>query len=446
MNYKPYPEYKDSGVEWVGEIPKDWEISRIKFLGKTLAGGAPNTEKYDYWDGNIPWLPSGTVKNKKIFLNDVNKFITELGLKNSATKEIKENSILVALTGATCGNIGYLTFKSTANQSVVAIENFSNCHPMFLFYYLMSQKEQILINKTGGAQAGINEGDVKNIIVTVPDIELQAYIASFLDKKTSEIDKTIKKDKQLIELLKEKRAALINHVVTKGLDVDAKMKDSGVEWIGEIPEGWEIKKLKYSASISNDKFNKKPENLPYIGLEHIKSFTGVLIKNDVEEVDSSVNIFKKGDILFGKLRPYLAKVVEAPFDGVCTTELVVFKVNNGMDNHFLFYQILSQRFIDLVNAMTYGVKMPRANPYQIENMLITVPKLEEQIEIAEYLDKETNKIDLTISKIQTNISLLQEYKKSLIHHAVTGKIDVRGYESLKQIHQKKDSKQTSSTI
>ncbi|MBF4475456.1 restriction endonuclease subunit S [Methanobacterium formicicum] len=200
-------------------------------------------------------------------------------------------------------------------------------------------------------------------------------------------------------------------------------KDSGVKWVDEIPKNWEAKKLKYIAHISTDKLNKKPDNLPYVGLEHIESWTGVLTDNQMDKVDSSVNLFHKGDILFGKLRPYLAKVVEAPFDGVCTSELVVFKVNKDVNSRFVFHQLLSHRFINIVNALTYGVKMPRANPHQIENMTIYVPPLGEQEKISLFLDKKTSEIDLTIEKDTRLIELLKEKRTVLINHLVTKGLD-----------------------
>ncbi|AXV40429.1 restriction endonuclease subunit S [Methanobacterium sp. BAmetb5] len=200
-------------------------------------------------------------------------------------------------------------------------------------------------------------------------------------------------------------------------------KDSGVKWVDEIPKNWEAKKLKYIAHISTDKLNKKPDNLPYVGLEHIESWTGVLTDNQMDKVDSSVNLFHKGDILFGKLRPYLAKVVEAPFDGVCTTELVVFSVNGDVNNRFIFHQLLSHRFINIINALTYGVKMPRANPHQIQNMVVCVPPIDEQRKISSFLDKKTSEIDLTIEKDTGLIELLKEKRTALINHVVTKGLD-----------------------
>jgi len=197
-------------------------------------------------------------------------------------------------------------------------------------------------------------------------------------------------------------------------------KDSGVEWLGAIPEHWEVKRLKFNAPYSNTRFSNKPDNLTYIGLENIESGTGRLLINEpIENVDSTVSYFNKGDILFGKLRPYLAKVIIAPFNGVSTSELICFQPTDSYNNLYFFYLLLSSNFIHSVNALTYGTKMPRVNPDQIANFLLSVPPLPEQQKIAEFLDQETSKIDKLITKKERLIELLKEKRTALISHAVT---------------------------
>jgi type I restriction enzyme S subunit len=197
-------------------------------------------------------------------------------------------------------------------------------------------------------------------------------------------------------------------------------KDSGVEWLGKIPEHWEVKRLKFNAPYSNTRFSNKPDNLTYIGLENIESGTGRLLINEpIENVDSTVSYFNKGDILFGKLRPYLAKVIIAPFNGVSTSELICFQPTDSYNNLYFFYLLLSSNFIHSVNALTYGTKMPRVNPDQIANFLLSVPPLHEQQKIAEFLDQETSKIDKLITKKERLIELLKEKRTALISHAVT---------------------------
>ena len=201
-------------------------------------------------------------------------------------------------------------------------------------------------------------------------------------------------------------------------------KDSRVEWSGEIPGHWQVKRLKFVAPASTTKLLEKPEDLPYLGLENIESKTGRLqLDTPVENVESTVSIFGEGDVLFGKLRPYLAKVVYVDFTGVCTTELLVLQPGNQLDGKFLFYRLLSDDLIMLVNSMTYGTKMPRASSEQIGNLYIQLPPFPEQRTIADFLDRETTKINALIAKKERLIELLQEKRTALISHAVTKGLD-----------------------
>ncbi len=201
-------------------------------------------------------------------------------------------------------------------------------------------------------------------------------------------------------------------------------KDSGVEWLGEVPKHWEVKRLKYSAPASTTKLIEKPIDLPYLGLENVESKTGrLLLDEPTESVDSTVSVFERGNVLFGKLRPYLAKVAYVDFQGVCTTELVVLQPSNILDSKFLFYRLLSQDFIKLVDSMTYGTKMPRASAEQIGNLVIQLPSLPEQRAIAAFLDREAARINTLIAKKERLIELLQEKRAALISHAVTKGLD-----------------------
>lgn len=201
-------------------------------------------------------------------------------------------------------------------------------------------------------------------------------------------------------------------------------KDSGVEWLGEIPTHWEVNRLKYAAPVSTTKLSDKPDELPYLGLEHIESKTGrILLDVVIENVESTVALFEQGNVLFGKLRPYLAKVVYTTFRGVCTTELLALQPCYYTDGKFLFYQLLADSFIDLVNSLTYGTKMPRVSSEQISNLSVVIPSLTEQKAIASFLDRETAKIDALIAKKERLIELLEEQRTAIISHAVTKGLD-----------------------
>ncbi len=246
-----------------------------------------------------------------------------------------------------------------------------------------------------------------------------------MDKRTAEIDALIEKDKNLIALLEEKRTTLINHAVTKGLDPNVKLKNSGIPWIGKIPEGWEVIKLKFIADERKEKKRDGKEK-PLLGLENIESSTTKIIEyNSTENIEGESLKFEKNDVLFGKLRPYLAKVTIVDRDGYCTSELIVYKSSKKILPKFLMYKLVSKKYIDYINSLTYGVKMPRVDLNTLSNIKQSIPPFEEQRKIVKHLDQATSKMDKTIEKIEKKIVLLEEYKKSLINHIVTGKIDVR---------------------
>ena len=201
-------------------------------------------------------------------------------------------------------------------------------------------------------------------------------------------------------------------------------KGSGVEWLGEIPEHWETRRLKYAAPESSEKLEAKPKESLYLGLENIESGTGRLLLDDLaENAASNVVAFREDDVLFGKLRPYLAKVVHANFDGVGTTELLVLRPKDDVESRFLFYYLLSDGFIDTVNSSTYGTKMPRANSEQVGDLTVNLPPLAEQRAIAAFLDRQTARLDALIAEQRRLIKLLQERRAALIGHAVTQGLD-----------------------
>lgn len=191
-------------------------------------------------------------------------------------------------------------------------------------------------------------------------------------------------------------------------------------WIGKKPINWNAIKIKFIAPLVSNKITEKPEKLVYIGLENIESKTGKLTLDNIQEsVESTVSLFKQGDVLFGKLRPYLAKVYFSEISGACSTELLVLRPNSGVDGKFLSYYLISDLFIGVVDSLTYGVKMPRASWNQVGNLLTPLPTIVEQKAIATFLDKQTSRIDNLITKKQQLIKLLEEKRQALISHAVT---------------------------
>jgi type I restriction enzyme S subunit len=417
-------------------------------VSKTIAGGTPDTKNVQFWEnGTIPWLPSGKVHDCNIYEEDADTFITELGLKGSAAKLIPTNSILIALTGATCANIAHLHFSATANQSVVAMPGSKKIENRYLFYCLLGIREQILINKTGGAQSGINDGDIKNTQIPYPSLPEQHAIVRFIDYKTGQIDGFVTNRQKQIELLKEQKAGIINKAVTKGINPNAKMKDSGIEWIGDVPEHWCLTKLKFVSEIFgrigfrgytiND-LVEKGEGAITISPSNMKAnemnfYSCTYISWFKYEESPEIKIFN-GDVLFVKTGSTYGKVsmVENLMEpATINPQILVFK--KIKTNPMFFYHQLRSKLIQAhVKTSVIGGTIPTISQEKIGNYYFLLPSKIEQKQIIEFITIETKIIDELISKYQKQIDLMQEYRTSLINQAVTGKIDVRKWQPKKQ--------------
>jgi restriction endonuclease S subunit len=265
----------------------------------------------------------------------------------------------------------------------------------------------------------------RNVPVLLPSFNEQQAIAEFLDKETARIAELIGNKQKLIDLLREQRTALITRTVTKGLNPAAPMRDSGIEWLGEIPAHWEVNRLKWGANLINDKVENGETDTIYLGLENVESWTGRIVESDFRpEQEEASSSFRKDDVLFGKLRPYLAKAIHAQYHGICTSELMVLRPQKYYPR-YLFYYMLSRSTVNIIDSSTYGVKMPRANWQFIGNLPTPLPPLREQQAIADFLDKETSRIDSLVGRINQAIEKLQEYRSAIITAAVIGKIDIR---------------------
>jgi type I restriction enzyme S subunit len=432
MKWKCYPQYKDSGIEWLGEIPEDWKIFNLKRLAQVIDGdrGKEYPNENDLKDSGIPFFSSKNIIDNKLNYSNL-KYISPEKFNKLGRGKLNEGDIILTVRG-TIGSVGL--FKNSPfetafiNAQMMIIRPSFHLESTYFSYFAISKSFFLQINASsyGAAQKQLSNEILSSIIIVIPPINEQKKIAAFLDRETTRIDKLIEKKEKQIELLKEKRAALISHAVTKGLDPNVKMKDSGIDWLGDIPQVWETKRLKYTVSLINIKVDGSNTELPFIGLEDIESWTGKLLKNNFQiGCDGQANEFKAGDVLFGKLRPYLAKVLRVKFKGICTGELLILRTKN-ISNDYIFYYLLSCHFINVVNSSTYGAKMPRASWDFIGDMTCLIPTQSEQKAISNFLDRETGKIDTLIEKVQKSIELLKEYRTAIISAAVTGKIDVRG--------------------
>lgn len=425
---KRYDEYKDSGIQWLGEIPSHWKITKIKREFEFSVGGTPSSGNQGYYTENevegYKWVNISDINNK--IIDDTKSYVTLEGIKNTSMSLVPKGSLLFSFK-LSVGQVAFIADNMYTNEAIASFSKKDNKNNLNYLYYA----SPIFIVKNSneniyGAKI-LNQELIKNAYIVLPPLNEQCKIANYLDRKTSQIDNMINKKRELVETLKVSKQKLISEIITKGLDKGVEMKDSEIEWIGNIPKSWDVKKMKFVTTLNNQKL-KNNKFSKYIGLEHISQWSGELIAyGDVEELDSKVNsVFYKGNVLFGKLRPYLAKCIVADTEGVCSDEFLVLE-SDYIIPEFLKYLILSPLFIELVNSSTYGAKMPRASWDFIGNIKVAFPCKSEQVKIVDFINTKTSKINNIISKTEEQIELLKKARQKIITEVVTGKIDVRGY-------------------
>lgn len=409
---RKYDSYKDSGIEWIGEIPSHWEVKKGKRFIPLKNGFPFDSSKFSpFSDSGLPLVR----------IRDIETSATETFYKGEAIEDaiIDNGDILIGMDGdfnIAIWNGG----KALLNQRVCKVEKDKGFDEKFL-YYLFPKYLKIINDLTYFTTVKhLSNNDLWQVKYPLPPKTEQTAIAAYLDRKTAEIDELIADKKRLLELYEEEKTAIINQAVTKGINPNAPMKDSGIEWLGDIPEHWEVKRFKYYFDLITEKVE---EDLPKIGLENIESKSGKFIKTDSDFAGQGVR-FRPNDILFGKLRPYLAKVWLSNFDGQAVGDFYVFRTKQEVYPEFAKYRILDSSFIEVTNSSTYGSKMPRVSWEFIADLPIAFPKYQEQKALVYHIETECALIDAKTKNTKKLIDLLTEYRTALISEVVTGKIKV----------------------
>ena len=287
-------------------------------------------------------------------------------------------------------------------------------------YFLKSLDSKKMFHGMGtGIRLTLSYNELKNQFIPKPSLQEQEAIANYLDSATSKIDEAIAQQQKMIDLLNERKQIIINNAVTKGLDPNVKMKPSGIDWIGDIPVGWEVRKLKYAVNLITTKSTLSNK----IGLENIESGTGRFIETS-SNFEGNGTEFKEGDILYGKLRPYLKKVFVVENRGNAVGDFFVLRPNNSTNSAYLQFLLLSQQMTDTINSSTYGAKMPRVSYDYMGGLFIPYPPKNEQKAIVHSIEKKCAPIYKAIKVSENQISLLQERKQIIINDVVTGKVKV----------------------
>jgi len=435
---KPYLKYEDSGIEWIGEIPEHWEVLKIKRLSVVKRGASPrpiDDPKYFDENGEFAWVRIADVTASERYLERTTQKLSELG--SSLSVKQYPGDFFVSIAG-TVGKPIITKINCCIHDGLVWFKDLKINREFF--YYIFSGGELYKGLGKWGTQLNLNTETIGDVYIPLPKENEIENIVTYLDRKTHLIDTLIENKQKLIGLLKEQRAAIINHAVTKGLNPNVKLKDLGIAWLGEIPEHWEVKKLKYFAMINPTKDNSLLSKdsgtlVTFLPMEMVNE-DGTFItdmKKPIKELWNGFTYFEENDTIVAKITPCFENGKGAFLEnldsmiGFGSTEFHVLReILDVSTSKYLYYITRTNLFRKMGEAFMTGAAGQKRVPTNfIADFIIGLPSVDEQREITDYLDEQTTRMDKSIEKQERQIDHLKEYRTALISEVVTGKIDVR---------------------
>jgi type I restriction enzyme S subunit len=453
MSLPRYPKYKDSGVEWLGEVPEHWQAISLKRLTKKIGSGiTPRGGSEVYASDGVLFLRSQNVYDEGLRLDEAVFISPEIDEEMSNTR-VQPGDILLNVTGASLGRTclvpnGFVS--ANVNQHVCIIRLQPDGFRSFVAYAMKSGtvKSQIELVQTGAAREGLNFEQIGCLNLAMPPIAEEANaIVSFLDQELEKIDALVQEQRRLIELLKEKRQAVISHAVTKGINSNALMKDYGIEWLGEVPEHWGVKRLKHIKASTPNAFvdgpfgsNLKSEHFIDDGdtyvIESNFATQGRLDTSSLKTISSGHfstirrSETRPGDIVIAKIGALFGKAAVLPEidkPAVVSGNSMKLTVNNEIcETSWALWQLVNLKNCGEIDQLVNGSAQPALSLSGMNQLVFLLPPIKEQREIALFLNCELERLEKLITEATHAIDLLQERRTALISAAVTGKIDVRG--------------------
>ncbi len=429
---RPYPSYKDTDLPWLGQVPANWEVLHLRrVVDKFVDYRGHTPEKVD--DG-IPLITARNIKNGKIDWELSQEYIPEDLYDEWMVRGFPEKGDVLVTMEAPLGETAQIveTHIALAQRIVLLKADKTKIKNDYLKYFLVSTAGQgeLWSRATGSTAIGIKASHLKEIMTLVPPLPEQQAIAAYLDRQTAKIDALIARKQRLLDLLAEQRAALISQAVTKGLNPDVRMKDSGVAWLGQVPSHWEVEKNKHIYREVDDRSEYGDEEL--LTVSHI---TGVTTRAEKE-----VNMFmaetlegykrcRAGDLAINTMWAWMGALGISSIDGIVSPSYNVyrFRKQNDFITKYIDYLYRTPQHIAEINRYSKGVWSSRLRLYPDEFFMMSTPKppYEEQVQIVEHLDKALEKMDRLAAKVEDAIELQREYRAALISSVVTGKVQVK---------------------
>ncbi len=422
--FGPYPDYRPTDLNWFEYLPESWAILRTKQMFRLIIEKAPANNQMEL----LSVYTHIGVRPRKSLEQRGNKASTTDGYW-----VVKKGDIICNKLLAWMGAIGASHYEGVTSPAYDILRSIKSCNTDYYHFLFRTRKylQQFKIRSRGimDMRLRLYFDQFGQIPIPVPPRSEQDQIVAYLRAQDVHFSRFIKAKRELIGLLTEQKLRIIDHAVTRGLDDSVALKPSGIEWLGDIPKHWELRRLKFLASNTTNQTTTKASNEIYLAMEHVQSWTGVAQPLEGEVAfASSVKRFVADDVLFGKLRPYLAKVTRAKCDGVCVSEFLVLRSRKELILPGYLEQLLRcKRVIDLINSSTAGAKMPRADWTFIGNVRLPVPRKDEQEAILSHIKIETKDLDEAIARAEEEIKLIREYRDRQIADVVTGQVDMRGW-------------------
>jgi type I restriction enzyme S subunit len=438
MSFPRYPAYKDSGVEWLGEVPEHWKEKPLKTVtsinDEVLSESASTDHEIEYVDISSVSLVNGIERTESMIFGDA---------PSRARRIPRDGDVLVSTVRTYLKAIAPVVSPPSnlvASTGFAVVRPRLGIHPGYLKYALQEEHfvQQVISRSTGVSYPAINASDIARIRLSLPNQFEQLAIAAFLDRETAKIDALIAEQQRLIELLQEKRQAVISHAVTKGLNPDAPMKDSGVEWLGEVPEHWEVAQLNQLINkITNGYVGPtrdilQDEGIRYLQSLHIKNnkilFETPYYVSEEWSATKEKSILKEGDVLIVQTGDIgQSAVVTKEFEGCnCHALIVVAPRCNVLTGAWLSWVLNSAFGKETLLSIQTGALHPHLNCGNVKYISIPVSPIEEQTAICNYIAAKNLEADELICASCKSIELMKERRSALISAAVTGQIDVRG--------------------
>ena len=417
-------EMKDSGIEWVGEIPEKWTKDKVIRLFNIIGSGTtPKNITSDF--PCVNWIQSGDINGSLISdcKNNISKSIVS---QYSALKIYAAPFIVIAMYGASVGNISISLINGCVNQACCVLST-SICNLNYAFYAIKSSQNYLVRKAIGGGQPNINQDTIKQLWLPLPALPEQERIAAFLDAECAEIDAVLEKTRASIEEYKKLKQAVITQAVTKGVRGDRTMKDSGIEWIGEIPAEWDVIRVKQLLKERNERSKEGKEEplsmsqkvglVPTKFLDSIPNMASSFVGAKLAYVD---------DLVFNKLKAHLGVFSVSRYDGLVSPDYAVYCSTGKSNLKYLEYIFKTPQCIGEFRKKSTGIAAGLMRLYTegLFSIYLPYPALSEQEEIAEYLNEKCAGIDALVAKKQQYLTEIENYKKSLIYEYVTGKKEV----------------------